>query len=304
MRDPFLLRLSNGGVLLFGTTDENVWGGPAVGFDYYRSADLEHFEGPFPAFRPAKDFWADTQFWAPEVHQWQGRFFMLATFCSTKETPKVRGTAILVSDSPQGPYLPWSDGPVTPKNLPCLDGTLFIDQQGNPWIVYSRGAEGIPGIAPGIQDGEMYARKLVQDLSAAEGDPVLLFKSSDANWSRPLILPPSSPMKLQLGLADDPLFTDGAFIVETASGVLHMLWSAMGESGYAMGYATSISGDVLGPWKQADIPLWPADGGHGMILRKNQETGWLVFHTPNDTPNERVKLVEVQITDDGIRLLD
>jgi hypothetical protein len=30
----------------------------------------------------------------------------------------------------------------------------------------------------------------------------------------------------------------------------------------------------------------------------------LLFHWPNETPDERVKIVGVQVTDDGIRLLD
>jgi hypothetical protein len=49
--------------VLFGTTDPNLWGGPATGFDCYMSDDLIPWEGPIPAFRPPAGFWADTQFW-------------------------------------------------------------------------------------------------------------------------------------------------------------------------------------------------------------------------------------------------
>ncbi len=76
MRDPFVLTLTSGGYVLFGTTDTNLWGGRATGFDCYTSDDLATWEGPMPAFRPPTGFWADTQFWAPEVFARDGRFFM------------------------------------------------------------------------------------------------------------------------------------------------------------------------------------------------------------------------------------
>ena len=60
IRDPFILESSPGTFVLFGTTDENVWGGPATGFDCYTSSDLDRWEGPIAAFRPPEDFWSDT----------------------------------------------------------------------------------------------------------------------------------------------------------------------------------------------------------------------------------------------------
>ena len=38
--------------------------------------------------------------------------------------------------------------PGHPRDVPCLDGTVFFDDDGTPWSVYSRGAEGIPGESP------------------------------------------------------------------------------------------------------------------------------------------------------------
>ena len=129
MRDPFILEPAPGQFVLYGTTDANLWGGPATGFDCYLSTDLETWQGPVAAFRPPEGFWADTQFWAPEVHPHDGRFFMVATFASSNPTARVRGVAILVADDPAGPFTPWSDGPVTPVEVPCLDGTLFCRQR-------------------------------------------------------------------------------------------------------------------------------------------------------------------------------
>ena len=303
MRDPFVLESSPGKYVLFGTTDHNLWGGPGTGFDCYTSDDLEIWHGPIEAFRPPAGFWGETQFWAPEVHKYGERFYMLATFATASVTPKVRGTAILVSDSPTGPLLPHSHGPVTPAELPCLDGTLFVDDSEQPWIVYSRGAEGVPGGAAGIADGEMYARKLSLDLREGLGEPVLLFKSSSAKWSKPMVLPPGVEPKAELNLAKDPLFTDGAFLVRTEAGALLMLWSSFGVEGYAMGVARSANGSILGPWVQSDEPVWGRSGGHGMVLRTSAGNDYLVLHYPNDTPNERARLEPALVTNEGISLV-
>lgn len=300
MRDPFIVE-EDGSYFLFGTTDENLWGGPATGFNFYSSTDFENWVGPMPAFRPPVGFWSDTQYWAPEVHKYNGAFYMLATFATSDSLNKVRGTAVLKSDTPSGPYLPWSEGPVTPIEQPCLDGTLYVDKEQQPWIVYSRGAEG-SATAPGIADGEMYARKLSADLREPIDDPVLLFKSSSAPWSKPLWFPPGVNPPENLGLAKDPLFTDGAFLIESPNGVLHMMWSAFGDEGYAIGVATSASGLVTGPWKQTAEPLWARNGGHGMILRRSDGKNYLVFHAPNDTPNERVVATPISISDNGLSL--
>lgn len=302
MRDPFILEASPGEYVLFGTTDENLWGGPATGFDCYTSTDLEHWDGPIAAFRPPEGFWSDTQYWAPEVHAYRGRFYLFATFASSDPSSGPRGTAILVSDSATGPFAPWSDGPVTPRDVPCLDGTLFINDDAKPWIVYSRGAEGVTGGDPGISDGEMWARRLSDDLRAPIGAPVLLFVASSAKWSKPLWFPDGVEPPEELNLGKDPLFTDGPFLFRSSDGRLLMLWSSFGDEGYAMGIAESASGTVVGPWVQNNEPLWARNGGHGMIFRSAAGPTYLAFHWPNETPDERVKLVEIEIGTDSVRL--
>jgi hypothetical protein len=69
-----------------------------------------------------------------------------------------------------------------------------------------------------------------------------------------------------------------------------MLWSSFGDEGYAMGIALSESGSIAGPWRQHDQPLWARNGGHGMVLIRSDGTSLLVFHWPDETPHERVKI--------------
>ena len=144
----------------------------AVGFDCYISADLQTWEGPFPVFRPPAGFWADRNFWAPEVHAYHGRYFLFASF---KAKGICRGTQILVADSPRGPFHPVSAGPVTPPDWECLDGTLFVAADGNPWMVFCH--EWVQ-----VGDGEICALPLSEDLASAVGEPIVLFRASQAPW--------------------------------------------------------------------------------------------------------------------------
>ena len=287
VRDPFILPVAETGeYFLFGSTDRDVWHGPGTGFDCYRSRDLVAWDGPTPAFRPPADFWATTNFWAPEVHRHAGRFFMFATFFAPG---RYRGTQVLAADVPEGPYLPWSDGPVTPPRWQCLDGTLHVDTNGVPWIVFCHEWEQ-------IHNGAVCAQRLTPDLRRAVGRPVVLFNASEAPWVHPL------QIDVTAGRAFPVYVTDGPFLHRTAWGALLMLWSSFGARGYAMGLARSENGRVDGEWTQLPEPLWDHDGGHGMIFRTLGGRPWLTFHWPNVTPTERAVFRELIEEKDTLRL--
>lgn len=106
------------------------------------------------------------------MHRYQGRYFLLASF---KSPDAARGTQVLVADAPAGPYEPWSPGPITPAGWECLDGTLYVDPAGDPWIVYCH--EWLQ-----VVDGRMIAQRLSPDLREAVGEPIELFTASQAPW--------------------------------------------------------------------------------------------------------------------------
>lgn len=288
IRDPFVLHVPAAGEAgtgryhLFGSTDPNIWSGPATGFDTYWSDDLEQWHGPIPAFRPTPDFWSHTQYWAPEVHPWRGAYYMFATFTAPGHR---RGTQVLRADRPEGRYEPWSPGPLTPRHWECLDGTLHVAADGAPHMVFCHEWKD-------VGDGEIHAIRLADDLRTTVGEPRLLFRASEAPWARSIPRPEFPQV----------FVTDGPSLHRTADGRLLMLWSSFGDSGYAMGVATSLSGRIDGPWQQADEPIWPADGGHGMIFADAAGRLHLTLHTPNDTPNERARFFPLEETADGLRL--
>lgn len=277
IRDPFVLSLAQEGVYyLYGSTDTNVWDGPAVGFDCYRSTDLKNWEGPLPAFRPGPEFWADKQFWAPEVHEHLGSYYMFATF---KADGVRRGTQVLVSATPQGPFEPHSAGPVTPSDWECLDGTLHIDQHGTPWMVFCH--EWLQ-----VKDGTVCAVQLSLDLKEAVGEPLVLFRASEAPWAQPISTEHHGLVHV----------TDGPFVLRAISGELLMLWASFHGGKYAQGIAVSDTGQIQGPWRQIAEPLYQSDGGHGMIFETQAGALTLTLHSPNDSPNERARFIPLQLT--------
>ena len=264
LRDPFVL-VWEGKYYLYGTRGATCWG-PADGFDVYVSRDLASWEGPAVCFQNDGSFWADRNYWAPEVHPWRGAFYLFASF---KSEARRRGTAILRAETPLGPFVPWSDGPVTPADWECLDGTFFVSPEGIPYMVFCH-----EWVQAG--DGEVRGIRLTEDLRSPAGDPFLLFRGSDAPWNR--------EMRHSSGVTGH--VTDGPFLWRGADGALLCLWSGFSEEGYTQGLAISECGGIEGPFSQLP-PLFTGDGGHGMLFRTLQGETCLALHSPNTHLQER-----------------
>ncbi len=171
IRDPFILPDRNSGYYyMYGTTaleQDCIRAGDT--FSVYRTSDLENFEDPKVVFRGSDiGFWADHDFWAPEVHFYNGKYYL---FGSCKADRKCRGTHIFVCNTPDGVFVPVSEKPITPDDWECLDGTLWVEDK-TPYIVFSH--EWLQ-----IKDGEVWAMPLLPDLSAPAEKPFLLFHASD-----------------------------------------------------------------------------------------------------------------------------
>lgn len=66
---------------LYTSNDPTVSGVDGTGTMVYRSADLRDWTRPVVVFRTAeqKGIWATEGAWAPEVHAWDGRYYLLTT---------------------------------------------------------------------------------------------------------------------------------------------------------------------------------------------------------------------------------
>lgn len=275
IRDPFILPYNNK-YYMYGTRVGNCFNS-GLGFDVYISEDLENWSEPVSVFEKSDNFWGELNFWAPEVHQKDGKFYMFASF---KADGKCRATQILVSDKPDKPFTTISELPQTPQNWECLDGTLYIDN-GTPYMVFSH--EWVQ-----ITDGEMCAVKLSEDLSKPIGEPFVLFKASEPSWAA----------------KDDKRFvTDGPFLYRTEQGRLLMIWSSLIGDRYIEAISYSDNGRIDGNWKHSDELLFSDNGGHGMIFETFEKEKLFVFHSPNTSPYERPCLIKVCEKDNLLKQL-
>lgn len=230
----------------------------ARGFVTYASEDLENWRGPFPGFIADKDFWMDDNYWAPELHKWKGQYYLFGTTGSEAH----RGTQIFRSTSgnPAGPYVPVSPRPATPEDWMCLDGTLYVTPEGKPWMVFCH--EWVQ-----VTDGTVCAAPLSDDLSKMTGEPILLFRGSEAPWSHP-------------DEGKNNYVTDGCYLYRE-DGKLKMLWSAFDNGSYQLAIATSKTGKLEGPWEQSKTPIYTKDGGHGMHFITFEGKHKIILHSPN-----------------------
>lgn len=275
IRDPFIVP-ENGKYYMYGTRGKGCWESqktPGMGFDVYISEDLETWSDPISVFEQSDDFWGTHNFWAPEVHKYNGKFYMFASF---KNAERNRGTQILVSDTPDGKFKPITEYPVTPEEWMCLDGTLYVDKNGDPHIIFCH--EWVQ-----ITDGEICEMKLSRDLTKAVSEPRVLFKASDPYWARKVA---------------DNWVTDGPFMYRGESGNLYMLWSSGTDSGYVQAVCRSDNGDIDGNFTHDLSLLAENDGGHGMIFTGFDGKTYLVLHRPNSNPDERPVLTQI-IEKDG-----
>ncbi|MBR4236020.1 MAG: family 43 glycosylhydrolase [Clostridia bacterium] len=270
IRDPYVYT-ENGRYYLYGSTSRDIWHDELGCFEAYVSADLREWQPLGDVFDRPQGYWGTKNFWAPELHRYEGKYYLFASF---KAEGVCRGTAVLKSDSPEGPFRPWSERALTPATWECLDGTLYVED-GAPYLVFCH--EWVQ-----VGDGEILYMPLTHDLSAPAGEPTLMCRAGEAAWAR--VVKHSSGMSGYV--------TDGPNMYKTASGALLMLWSTLSPAGYAIGCARSANGRLSGPWTHEAKPLFDKDGGHGMIFTAFSGKKYLSIHSPNNTPEERALFIE------------
>ena len=259
IRDPFVV-YENGKYYLYGTRATD-FGYRTGGFDVYISEDLNHWREPSICFDSEKYGLNEGVNWAPEVHKYKGKYYMFATFTQKNG---LHGTYSMQSESLMGPFVPCSKGALTPNEWECLDGTLYIDEAGVPYLVFCHEHTQ-------IKDGTVCYARLSEDLTATEGETVTLFCAS----SYELVDPVKS----------DHYVTDGPFLYRSKTGELFMIWSSFIKGKYAE-FALKFKDGKLGTEIEHQKPLLDNDGGHGMIFSDGSNT-YFTYHTPNKSLSER-----------------
>ena len=294
VRDPFVFPYEKEKkYYMFGTTFADGVGDKEPCFEVYISDDLEVWRGPYIAFEPPRGYWGVRHYWAPEVFEVEGFYYMFAS-CKGGIGER-RGTVILKAQHPAGPYLPHSDGAATPKEWECLDGTYYEDKDGQRWMIFCH--EWTQEF-----EGKIKAIRLQRDLKASYGDAIEILNARDRDWIRPF----GDPRIEKKGF-----LTDAPFMYDAKNGELLLLWSSYsikgyseeGNGGYTVAIARSLSGRVEGPWNHDEKLLMDRNAGHSSLFRDFSGQLFICTHYP-DTPHgkERPLFLPVNEEESGLQI--
>ncbi len=289
LSDPCVLADSASGLYYMTGTGGKLW----------KSPDLAMWDGPYDVARPDTASWMgrDPMIWAAELHRHGDKYYYFATFTNrdvmidtVAGTPiERRACHVLVADRPGGPYRPVSDCDYLPADKPTLDGTLWVDTDGKPYMVYCH--EWLQN-----NNGTIEKIELSPDLSRSLGEGRILFRASDSPWSRE---------RFEGGRVGPNRVTDGPWLFRTATGRLGMIWTSWIYNVYTQGVAYSESGTLDGPWVQEAEPVTPPDFGHGMIFTDFAGRTLLSCHSHKDVDGQYVRVphfFEVDLSGDKLRV--
>jgi beta-xylosidase len=284
LSDPFILADKKTSMYYMTGTGGMLW----------KSKDLKKWTGPYKAVQTDPVSWMgkNPMIWAAELHHFKGKYYYFATFTNREvKIDTVRGNVIerrashiLVSDKPDGPYVPMKDPVYLPANKPTLDGTLWVDTDNKPYMVYCY--EWLQN-----WDGTMEKIELKPDLSGSVGEGKVLFRASESPWSKE---------RDQAGNVIPNKVTDGPWLFHTKTGKLGMLWTSWVFNVYTQGVAYSQSGTLDGPWVHEKEPVTPPNYGHGMMFRTFTGKLLLAVHSHKEDKNGRyIRIPQLFAVDDS-----
>ncbi|MCU4165977.1 glycoside hydrolase family 43 protein [Carboxylicivirga caseinilyticus] len=287
LSDPFILTDHTSQMYYMTGTGGRLW----------KSTDLKLWEGPFKIAKTDPHSWMGPKpmIWAAELFHYKKKYYYFATF--TNRDVKIdtvagnvierRASHILVSDKPDGPYVPMKDSIYLSADIPTLDGAFWVDTDDKPYMIYC--GEWLKN-----WNGTMEKIELKPDLSGSLGSGSVLFRASDSPWSRE---------KNSNGDITFNKVTDGPFVFRTKTGRLGMIWTSWVYDVYTQGVAYSESGTLDGPWVQEEKPITPPNFGHGMLFQ-TLEGKWLMSVHSHKVVNGRYvrvpHLFEVDLSGDQL----
>lgn len=163
--DPFILKKDNT-YYAYATSAPD-------GFRYFTSEDLENWREGGYCYKNSP--WGENCFWAPEVYERNGKYYLLYT-ARWKKNHSLR-IGLAVAHSPSGPFRDIKEGPLFDPGYACIDATLFTDDDGRNYIYYARDCS--ENIINGVHTSELYCAELSADLLGFVTEPVRVTTPDD-----------------------------------------------------------------------------------------------------------------------------
>jgi xylan 1,4-beta-xylosidase len=239
-------------------------GGWAPHFSIMHSRDLINWRivGAVFQTRPA---WVKGDFWAPEIREDNGRYFVFYTGRRDEGREK-RGTlcvAVASAPAPAGPYT--DHGPLVCqiselKNVGSIDAFFMRDENNEPYLIWK--ADG--NDAEPDEPTSIFAQRLSPDFQKLMGKRKEIMRNTAA-WEKHV--------------------TEGSYIVRRGGWFYHF-YSGNACCGRSCDYALGVarSRKLLGPWEKnpanpilAANEVWQCPG-HGDIVTTPDGRDYLLYH--------------------------
>lgn len=251
--DPSVIRI---GQDYWAAATSSEW---APEFPILHSRDLVNWEVVGAVFHKRPD-WSTGSYWAPEISQDGGRFFI---YYAARKKGGPMCVAVATANRPQGPYT--DRGPLVCQEVGSIDGFPVTDENGRRYLLWKEDGNSVSKPTP------IWAQPLSQDGTKLVGERQELFHNDQA-WEKHATLP----------------YGD---LVEGPAVVRHNGWFYIFYSGnfccarecnYMIGVARSRK--LLGPWeKNPANPImrgnetWKCPG-HGTVVRDQRGRDFLLYH--------------------------
>jgi xylan 1,4-beta-xylosidase len=251
-------------------TGQDFWAATTTGtwaphFPVLHSRDLVNWRVVGYVFR-SKPAWAKGDFWAPEMVEDRGRFFIYYT-ARRDEGPRKTGTlcvAVATAARAEGPYA--DHGPLVCeirelKNVGSIDAFFVRDENGRPYLVWK--ADG--NDAEPDQPTSIFAQQLTEDGTRLVGRRGEILRNTEP-WERHV--------------------TEGSYILRRGGWFYHF-YSGNACCGRGCDYALGVARarKLLGPWEKHprnpildDNQDWQCPG-HGSIVTTPDGRDFLLYHS-------------------------
>ncbi|NHC45485.1 glycoside hydrolase family 43 protein [Motilibacter aurantiacus] len=287
--DPFVLRTADGYVA-YGTGA--VVDGRA--FEVLTSPDLVSWASAGGALELLADPSLGADYWAPEVAEHDGRWWM---YYSVGHGDKGHHLRVAVADTPTGPFVD-TGANLTPDERFAIDASPFRDADGTWYLFYAR------DVLEGDRVGTMVAVDVLEDMTRLRGEPRTLLRPS-GDWQIFL------REREMYGQVYDWHTLEGPF-VRAHAGRYYLFYSGgnWGEESYGVAYAVADS--PLGPWAEpAGVPplLRTVPGavlgpGHNCVVQGPEGQDVVVYHAWDTGRTARRMCLDPVVWDDsGPRVL-
>ena len=219
--DPFILHAPNETYYCYATSAPD-------GFKAWTSNDLVHWKELGYVYKRRENSWGKSDFWAPEVIHYEGKYYMHYSARWDKNQSLRIGVA--TADAPGGPFVDLFNHPMFDFGYAAIDGHVFFDDDGRKYFYYARDCS--ENILDSRHESHLYVAELNDDLISFKSEPQLITK-------------PEQEWECRSG--PEWFWNEGPFVLKRDSSY-YLMYSANFYAGrdYSVGYA--VAENPLGPF--------------------------------------------------------